>query len=328
MSSEKQPIKDTGQSGHYPEPVAGLLAIGDPGAAGADVRVAALGLAQEHVPDLVRMAVDPELNEAPSDSPQVWAPYHAMQALKELDASAFVVDLMPLVELDDDDWIREELPELFGRVGRPALAPLQSYLTDHARSEWTQGLAARALGEVGLQHPELHAEVVAILGEVLRDAERYDELVCTYAMDALVEMEAAEALPLIRRGFELDKVDPMMRGDWGEILDQLGVDPEPGDPLLVLSRQRAEERRERFFPSDLRRQLGEAFGGEPGTALERMIRAVAPADVAKPPAAPQQPADEQSRRERQRRAQAQARKEKQKRKASSAARKANKKKRK
>lgn len=313
----------------YTAPVAGLLTVGDPRTEGVEARVDALGLGQEHVPELVRMAVDPELNNTPGDSLEVWAPLHALRTLKQLDASAHAADLMPLVEYDDD-WFRQELPELFGQIGQPALAPLQAYLADHSHDEWGHVLVARALGEVGQQHPELRDEIVTILSAVLREAEQYDELACTFAMDALVELEAVEMLPLIRQAFELDKIDPMVRGPWDEIVDQIGGELDPDDPLIALSRQRDAERRERFFPSHLRRQLNEALGIESESAFARLMRERgvildSPMAPLAAQAAPQQ-AEDRARKERQRRAEAQARKEKQKRKASSAARKANRKK--
>ncbi len=316
----------------YPPPVASLLTIGDPHTEGVETRVAALGLSQEHVPDLVRMAVDPELNEASGESREVWAPLHALRVLKGLDAAAFVVDLMPLVEFDDGDWVRQELPKLFGRIGQAALAPLGAYLDDRSHSEWGHSLAVRALGEIGQQHAELRDEVVALLSAMLHNAEQYEELACSFAMDALVELEAVEGLPAIRHAFELDKIDPMMRGPWGAIVDQIGGELDPDDPLIALSRQRDVERRERLFPSHLRRQLNEALGIEPESPFARLMRergavAEAPLSIGAPSSeVARQQAEDQARKERQRRAEAQARKEKQKRKAVSASRKANRKK--
>jgi hypothetical protein len=48
----------------YNPPVASLLTIGDPHAEAVEASIAALSLGQEHVPELVRMAVDPALNNA------------------------------------------------------------------------------------------------------------------------------------------------------------------------------------------------------------------------------------------------------------------------
>lgn len=316
----------------YTAPVVGLLIIGDASDKGVEARVAALGLGQEHVPDLVRMAVDPELNAAPGDSLEVWAPLHALRALKGLDASAHADELMPLIEFDDDDWVRQELPKVFGLIGQPALAPLRAYLADRSRSKWAHSLVVHSLGEIAEHHRQLRDEVVTLLGDVLHHAEHYDELTCSFAMDALVELDAVETLPVIRHAFELDKIDPMVRGPWGDILDQLGVDPEPDDPLVAISEQRDVQRRERIFPSDLRRQLNKALGIEPESVFARVApeRGVTPGGSVPPLAnqAAQQQAQEKARKERQRRAEAQARKEKQKRKEASATRKANRKKQK
>lgn len=316
----------------YRPPVASLLTIGDPRVKGVQEQVAALGLGQEHVPDLVRMAVDEELNGASGDSLEVWAPLHALRALKGLDASAHAAELMPLVELDEDDWFREELPGVFAQIGRPALAPLKAYLADRSHSVWGHSLVVRALGEIGQQHPELRDEVVVLLSHVLHHAEQYDELPCSFAMDALVELEAVEALPAIRHAFELDKIDPMVRGPWGDILDQLGIDAAPDDPLIALSQQRDVERRERIFPGHLRRQLNEVLGIEQESPFARLARQKFGAS-GMPEGSPTSPAtlqhtEAQTRKERQRRAEAQARKQKQKRKAASASRKTNQKKRK
>jgi len=47
-------------------------------------RVKAFG--REAVPRLIHLAVDEELNQAASDSPEVWAPLHAIQIPGELGA--------------------------------------------------------------------------------------------------------------------------------------------------------------------------------------------------------------------------------------------------
>jgi len=170
---------------------------------------------------------------------------------------------------------------------------------------------------------------VAALSDMLRDAEHYDEVVCTAAMDALVELGAVEALPLIRRAFELGRIDEMMRGPWGDVLDHLGVESEEGDPLLAESRRRFEERQERFFPRAQREQLREALarfsGRDPLHLLEDaatstpQLHLLEDAVTSTPQPAP---------RDSHRTAQERARKQKNKRKMESASRKANRRKRK
>lgn len=47
----------------------------------------------------------------------------------------------------------------------------------------------------------------------------------------------------------------MMRGPWGDVLEQLDVEPEEDDPLLEESRRRFEEAHERILPGELRERL-------------------------------------------------------------------------
>ena len=49
----------------------------------------ALGLGSEHIPDLIRMATNEELEEADDGSAEVWAPIHARRALGQLQARPF-----------------------------------------------------------------------------------------------------------------------------------------------------------------------------------------------------------------------------------------------
>jgi len=90
-----------------------------------------LGLTQEHVPELIRMAIDDDLNWADSDSLEVWAPIHAWRALGQLKAEEAIEPLMELFhELEDSDWVGEELPVVYGMIGPEAIPQLATYLSD------------------------------------------------------------------------------------------------------------------------------------------------------------------------------------------------------
>src|SRR5215211_5725507 len=84
----------------YPPPVDALRTLGDPRNAGVAERRQALGLTQEHLPDLLRMARDRGLYTANGDTDEVWAPLHAFYALSDLDVSAVVPELIPLFDLE------------------------------------------------------------------------------------------------------------------------------------------------------------------------------------------------------------------------------------
>lgn len=67
------------------------------------------GLTEEHIPELIRMATDPELNNADSESSEVWAPLHAWRAFGQLRAEQAIEPLAGLLNMDDD-WVSDELP--------------------------------------------------------------------------------------------------------------------------------------------------------------------------------------------------------------------------
>ena len=81
----------------YHDPVAQLLTLGDPRQEGRIVSewcdYPALGLTAEHVPELVRMALDDDLHWCDWERAEVWAPLHAWRALGQLRAESAVEPL-------------------------------------------------------------------------------------------------------------------------------------------------------------------------------------------------------------------------------------------
>lgn len=313
-------------SAPYPPPVDALLELGDPRDTGVADRRAALGFTQEHLPDLLRMARDRGLYTADSDTDEVWAPLHAFSALEDLDISAVVPELVPLFDLQDD-WLNTELPELLGKAGAPALEPIRAYLADHTRWAYGHAHASDALEEIAKQHPDLRDQVVDILSDVLRDAEDYHEVAVSRAMSALVELGAEEALPLIRRAFELGQIDEMLRGPWGAILDEFGIESEDDDPLVEESQRRFDERQEEFLPRAKREELLAALDRFRQNHAQRSFVEEMPSASPPRPFAREMPSVPPPRQPHQS-AQAKARKHKNKRKMEATSRKANKRKRK
>lgn len=108
----------------YQPPVDKLLTYGDAqGATDNWPDYLALGLTADHVPELIRMALDPELYSVDWNHPQFSAPIHALRALGQLHAEAAIDPLIPLLDkTDDDDGLAEELPVVFAAIG-PAAIP-------------------------------------------------------------------------------------------------------------------------------------------------------------------------------------------------------------
>ena len=97
------------------------------GPATCSLGIRALGLGEADIPELIRLATDGSLHEAPSDEDAVWAPLHAWRALAQRQAASAVGPLLRLANSLDrqgDDWFLEDFPEAFARIGPPAVALL------------------------------------------------------------------------------------------------------------------------------------------------------------------------------------------------------------
>ena len=242
-------------AGPYSPPLDELLRLGDP-LDGVDVstRIAEIGFAQEHLPELVRMARDRALNTAPGDSDAVWAPIHALTALSYLDVGEYAADLVPLFDVDSE-WFGEDLPQILGRSGEPALEALRRYVQDRSRWNYGRWNAASAIEAIGEQHPDLRARAVQILSDALA---RFDENTPDtngFFVTSLVHLNAVEALPIMRRAYEQDLVDESIMGDWTEVLKALGHSVDQDDPLVQRSRKRWSQQRAKMratLPPNLR----------------------------------------------------------------------------
>jgi hypothetical protein len=183
-----------------------------------------MGFGPGHVPELIRMACDLALNNADEDDPHAYAPLHAWRALGQLaapEAAAPLVDL--LVQLPDDDFANEELPEVLGMIGAAALEPAGAALANASHEERTRVSAANALEEIGKRHPELRDRSVALLMRQLEEWPAQTEWLNGVLIDYLVELHATDAAPLMQAAFEAGRADEMIRGDWEDVQIDLGL---------------------------------------------------------------------------------------------------------
>jgi hypothetical protein len=184
----------------------------------------ALGIGPEQIPELIQMATDEQLNVAAAESTEVWAPLHAWRALGQLRAVEAVEPLLELFDrLEDDDWVHEELPVVFGLIGPTALPALAAYLADLSHTDSSRISAIRSIEEIGKRRPDARGEALAMLEERLSRFEENESGVNAFLVEALVELGATEAAPLIERAFAEGYVDPMVMGDWEDVQVELGL---------------------------------------------------------------------------------------------------------
>jgi hypothetical protein len=234
---------------NYPPPLDRLLTYGDPGfqqrAEWPDY-VAMCQRGPRHVPALIRRRSDDDLNEADTDSPEVWAPLHAWRALGQLRAEAAIDPLLTLLTTGDedrlDDSTLEELPDVYAMIGPAAIPALSALLADDSPGIYGRMSALTALGKIAEQYPDARD---AALVPIVRQLEAYatnDEDLNGCLSSELMRLKATETLPLIEQVFRVGQVDPMM-ATWDDVQiefglktpEEVGRDPERplADPLRV-----------------------------------------------------------------------------------------------
>lgn len=230
----------------YSPIVARLLTYGDCGHMEEWPDYLSLGLTVEHIPELIQMIRDEALFSADSDRPEAWAPVHAWRALGQLQAEAAIVSLLRLldrIEENDDDWVAEELPVVFGLIGPKAIPALQDYLANNSNGEYARVAAAESLGKIGVVYPESRDQCIASLTSQLKEFSETDPNINAFIINSLVELKAVESAPVMAQAFEADQVDLTIFGDWQDIQIQLGLLEErltPPEPL-TLERSKPQE---------------------------------------------------------------------------------------
>ena len=211
----------------YTPPVSQLLSYGD------DEVVSkaewpdylALGFGSEHIPELIRMATDKTLLSDEASDLEFFAPVHAIRILALLKAEDAIEPLVGLYDDEralDDDWIMEELPKIFSKIGTASIPALKGYIADASHSIFARGYASNALVEVGKSHPEAREEVIeAIVQQVSAFAENDPELNALFIAD-LGHLKALETLPLIEQAFQADRVDTSFI-NWDDVQVAMGL---------------------------------------------------------------------------------------------------------
>ena len=217
---------NTTSTSSYSPPVDKLLTYGRPEAD--EVRdwpnYLDLGLTAEHIPALIRMATDKELNQADAESTEVWAPIHAWRTLGQLHAIEAVEPLLTLSDVEEGgEWVIEELPEVFGLIGPQALPILEAYLADKTHKEWSRVNAATGVKAIGINWPDTRSASVAILSKSLENSVVDESDLNSFIVTNLIDLEAKEAAPVIEQAFKDDHIDLSIVGDWDDVRESLGL---------------------------------------------------------------------------------------------------------
>jgi len=217
----------------YGPPVKQLLSLGNLERDGRQDYIA-MGLSQDDVPVLIRMATDVQLHEGPPDSPVVYAPVHAWRALAQLRAPEAIVPLVELFRRVDqmrDDWVSADLPEDLAEFGAAALEPLTAYLANGDRGDWSRIAAAQAIRHIGEAHPELRLDCIARLSAQLEHFAVQSEMLNAFLISPLWDLRAVEAMLVIGRAFASGRVDESVQGDLEDVEIEFGLKTQREHPL-------------------------------------------------------------------------------------------------
>jgi len=209
---------DFGVRTEYTDPVRRLLSIGeswenDP-AKWPDY-AAKFGLGSEHIAELIRLACDTVLYGGDSDSAEVWAPVHARRVLGQLRAEESVLPLLAFLKSAelDDDLTDMELPVVFGLIGATAIPSIAAFIWDQSASPFPAPTAIAGIKEIARRHPACRGECISVLGRLLERPGDTDPAVKGFAVSALIDLEAVEAIDAIRDAFRRESVDISIAGD-------------------------------------------------------------------------------------------------------------------
>ncbi|NJP08209.1 MAG: DUF1186 domain-containing protein [Leptolyngbyaceae cyanobacterium RU_5_1] len=183
-----------------------------------------LGLEAEHIPELIRMATDPELNWADSDSLDVWAPIHAWRSLGQLKAEAAIDPLLSIAdELEDSDWFNEDIPEVFAMIGPAAIPSAKTFLADPSHTLYARVAVAECCVKIGQAHLDARADCVAAIQQQLDQFAKNSPDFNGFLVADLLDLEAVEAAPSMERAFAARRVDLSFVGDWLDAQIALGL---------------------------------------------------------------------------------------------------------
>jgi hypothetical protein len=206
-------------------PIVKLMELGEPRYsrefAWPDYR--SFGITSDHIQALIQVATDTDLIHLPDESdPRGWGPIHAWRALGQLQAQEAVQPLLRLVhEVRDNDWVIEEMPDVFAMIGPAAFSELVEYLRDTNCPAYARLVAATGLTQMALKHPEVRGQSVEALAEQLAGFEYNLPGVNSVLIANLVELQAVEKADLVQRVFTEGKVDRFLVGDWRDIRHRL-----------------------------------------------------------------------------------------------------------
>ena len=185
--------------------------------------VAELGLTAEHVPELIRLALDKECQKVPNDWVEVYGQVHGWRSLGQLQVAEAAEPLLALLGDEGDDWVTDEIPYVYSMIGAVAIPTLAGYLAKSSKPAWGRMTTVSCLRAIAEAHPKAQDDCVNTMVSQLKEARHNPPEINGLLIAELVELEAVGAADVIERAYQIGAVDELMSGTLAETLVGLGL---------------------------------------------------------------------------------------------------------
>lgn len=181
-----------------------------------------LDITDEHIPELIQMATDRELDVETRSGTECWAPFHAWRALGLLRAEAATLPLLNRLEEMDHDWVHEEIPKVISVIGLSAMSAVQDYIANPSHTLFGRLSAIDYFTALQEHHPDQRERCIDGLAQLLANYKKNHPSLNGFLILELCDLKAVEKAPEIKTVFDAHCVDLTIMGDWDEAQVKLG----------------------------------------------------------------------------------------------------------
>jgi len=189
------------------------------------------GFVEADIPALLDLVADETLDQANSNSTEVWASIHAWRTLGQLGNSKAAVPLLAQFDrLYQDDWALPELSVVMGMLGEAVITPLTTYLNETQHDEFARVMAVDGLAEIAKRQAACRERVIQCYHSYMEKPDETAHILNGLLVARLLDLGAKEAIDDIRQLFARDCVDITCAGDLEDVEIELGFRQERATP--------------------------------------------------------------------------------------------------
>jgi hypothetical protein len=139
------------------------------------------------------------------------------------DAIKPLLEQLRKIDEEGDDWVSEEMPEVFRMIGKTAIPHLAEYLSNQNHGLFARICASCSIERIGIRDTTTRLDAVTVLSKQLERYSENDPTLNGFLVDSLVDLKGVEALSIIRKAFEAGYVDCSVMGDLEDAEVKLGI---------------------------------------------------------------------------------------------------------